>query len=411
MNDVGFVHLHVHSSYSLLESANKIADLVKIAAKDGQPALALTDTNNLFGALEFSEKASGAGIQPIVGLHLSVMFETAKHLAKGVVPASFGIVLLAQNETGYENLMALSSQAYFDVPLGDDPRLSIDALTMHSEGLICLTGGYTGPLDVALRNNRREIAEARLEALLAIYGRDNLYVEIQRHGLPHAEAVEAALIDMADANALSLVATNEAFFPTTEDYEAHDALLALSAGTVMSDTNRRQLSVRFSFKTRDEMMKRFADLPDALAATVEIAQRCSYRVRTRKPILPSFGEGDEAADLKRQAEEGLEYRLAKHGPADGFTAQQYEVPRLLPHRVGLHQVGQGQRHPRRSRPWLGRRLGRGVVSAHHRSGSPALGSPVRAVPEPRARVDARLRRRLLCRWPSAGDRVRPEPLR
>jgi DNA polymerase-3 subunit alpha len=323
MLDVGFVHLHVHSSYSLLQSANTVEGLVKMAEADGQPALALTDTDNLFGALEFSEKASKTGIQPIHGIHLNISFEPYNMGLKQPRPAGYGIVLLAQDEEGYNNLMALSSQAFFDVPLGDQPLLHIGQLEQFRDGLICLTGGHTGPVDVALAQGKADDAEARLRALLAIYGGDNLYVEIQRHGLPSQERIEQDLVRLADTYQLSLVATNEPFFPTGEDWEAHDALLALQAGTVISDENRRRLNMRFAFKSREKMIELFQDLPDALQATIEIAQRCSYRTRTRKPILPSFGEGDEAADLRAQAEEGLELRLAKHGTAHGFSEDTY----------------------------------------------------------------------------------------
>src|SRR5215203_2834548 len=150
LHDIGFVHLHVHSSYSLLEGALKVADLAKLAAADKQPALALTDTNNLFGALEFSEKLAGMGIQPIAGLQLSVMFEEIDPTARVSAPVLSNIVLLAQSEEGYRNLMRLGSRAYFDVALGDMPRVAASWLKLHCEGLIALTGGPGGPLDTAL---------------------------------------------------------------------------------------------------------------------------------------------------------------------------------------------------------------------------------------------------------------------
>src|SRR3954468_2699307 len=150
LKEVGFVHLHVHSSYSLLEGALKVGDIVKAAGADRQPALALTDTNNLFGALEFSEKASGSGIQPIAGMQLSVAFEAAASRARGQVPSA-NIVVLAQDETGYGNLLRLASRAYFDGALGEAPRVAAAALAESAAGLIALTGGSTGPLDAALR--------------------------------------------------------------------------------------------------------------------------------------------------------------------------------------------------------------------------------------------------------------------
>src|SRR4051794_37204935 len=329
LNEVGFVHLHVHSSYSLLEGAIKIADLAKLAVADKQPALALTDTNNLFGALEFSEKLAGLGIQPIAGLQLSVLFEAPDPTSRSEPPPATNVVLLARSEEGYGNLMRLASRAYFDGPLGDLPKVAAARLVEHGAGLIALTGGPTGPLDTALRLGARgDLAEARLSVLKRAFG-DALYVEIQRHGLDEERLVEAELIALADRNGLPIVATNEPFFSKADDYEAHDALLAVAEGRLVSDENRRRLSPEHGFKTRCDMEALFKDLPDALATSVEIAQRCAYRVRTRKPMLPSFGRGegaqavDEAEELRRQAEAGLEKRLAAHGPAPGLTEQDY----------------------------------------------------------------------------------------
>ena len=161
LQDIGFVHLHVHSSYSLLEGALKIAKLAELAKADRQPALALTDTNNLFGALEFSEKLAGSGIQPIPGVQLSVCFEEADPVAR-IVPVPTNIVLLAQTEEGYRNLMRLVSHAYFGVPLGDAPSVAAPALSAHCEGLIALTGGLTGPLDTALRDGGRPMSPQRV---------------------------------------------------------------------------------------------------------------------------------------------------------------------------------------------------------------------------------------------------------
>ena len=329
LREVGFVHLHVHSSYSLLEGALTVATLAKLAAADKQPALALTDSNNLFGALEFSEKLAGLGIQPIAGIQLSVTFEAPDPTVRAPLPGTANVVLLAQSEEGYGNLMRLASRAYFDVSLGEPPRVAASALLEHGEGLIALTGGAGGPLDQALRHGgRHDLAQTRLDLLKRAFG-ERLYVEIQRHRLDEERLIESELIELADRNGLPLVAANEPFFAKSDDYEAHDALLAIAEGRLVSDENRRRLSPEHGFKTRREMMELFADLPDALQSTVEIAMRCAYRVSTRKPILPSFGRGPEAAtldegeELRRQAEEGLERRLAAHGPAPGLTGQDY----------------------------------------------------------------------------------------
>lgn len=328
LTEAGFVHLHVHSSYSLLEGALTVAALSKLALADRQPALALTDTNNLFGALEFSEKLIGAGIQPIAGIQLSVMFEKPDPASRLPIPENSHIVLLAQNEEGYVNLMDLASRAYFDVALGTAPMVDASILKKLSGGLIALTGGFGGPLDKALRESANlQLASTRLDLLKGAYG-DRLYVEIQRHGLDSERLIERELIRLADENGLPIVAANEPFFAKTEDHEAHDALLAIAEGRMVSDESRRRVSPQHSFKTRQEMVELFADLPDACAASLEIAMRCAYRVSTRKPILPSFNRDvdhpfDEGEELSRQAVEGLERRLAFHGPASGLTEQDY----------------------------------------------------------------------------------------
>jgi DNA polymerase-3 subunit alpha len=326
--DPGFVHLHVHSAFSLLEGALPIATLAKLAAADGMPALALTDTNNLFGMLEFSEKLWSSGIQPIAGLQLSVEFNDRQGGGLGRPDQARNsrghVVLLACGERGYENLMRLSSRAFLESPSHEAPHVSITALEEAGDDLIVLTGGPGGPVDRMLAAGARDLAEARLRRLAARFP-GCLYVELQRHGLRHERLVEADLVELAYGLELPLVATNEPFFPHGEDHEAHDALLAVAEGRMVSDEERRQLSAEHRFKTRQEMLAQFADLPEALASTVEIARRCHYRPTTRKPILPRFSEEeDEAAVLARQAEAGLAARLAAHGPAPGLTAKAYE---------------------------------------------------------------------------------------
>lgn len=324
-DEVGFVHLHVHSSYSLLEGAIQVGTLAKLAAADSQPAMALTDTNNLFGALEFSEKLAGSGIQPIAGVQLSVDFADEDNGGrKPVQSATPHIVLLATSEAGYGNLMKLVTQACLVAGAGS-PVAAIDHVAANSAELIALTGGAGGPLDLALRAGQPAQAEARLRRLRAIFG-DRLYVEIQRHEREDGPAVEAGLLRLAYDADLPIVATNEPFFGKPADFEAHDALLAVAEGRLLSDGERRRVTPAHYFASREEMRRRFADLPEALASTVEIARRCAWRVGTRKPILPRFGEEgrDEAEELEVQARAGLAVRLEKHGPAAGFTVEDYE---------------------------------------------------------------------------------------
>ncbi len=328
MEKVGFVHLHVHTAFSLREGAIGVGKLLKLALADSQPAVAVTDGNNLFGALEISEKFAKEGVQPIVGCQLTVDFDDAeKFSARGeLLAADAGrgdIVLLAQNERGYANLMRLVSRAWLGVEQGDSPHVGLAQLAEAAEGLIALSGGPTGPLDRAFLADRPEAARDRLAALAPFF-QNRFYVEIQRHGLESEQKVEPSLLDLAYGDGLPLVATNEPFFAEAADYDAHDALMCIADGAFVSQDDRRKLTPEHRFKTRAEMVALFADLPEAVRNSVEIALRCSYRPRTRKPILPSFAErADEAAELRAQAEKGLAARLVAHGPAPGHTEEDY----------------------------------------------------------------------------------------
>ncbi|MDQ4060589.1 MAG: DNA polymerase III subunit alpha, partial [Pseudomonadota bacterium] len=304
--------------------------LVGLAKADGQPAIAVTDTNNLYGALEFSEKAAAAGVQPIIGIQLSVDFGgregNGRHNHRTICPS---LVLLAKDETGYRNLMALSSKSFLDIGPTEDPHVRAADLEPHAEGLIALTGGSGGPVNLALAARREDEARLRLERLLALFG-DRLYAELQRHGEGAEAAAEPALVALAYELGIPLVATNEAYFPAREDFEAHDALLCIAQGKVVADPDRRQLTPEHFLKSRAEMAALFTDLPEAIASTVEIAERCAYRPLKRKPILPGFtgvtgeaAEAAEAAELRRQAGAGLRMRLDSAGRAPGLDEEAY----------------------------------------------------------------------------------------
>jgi DNA polymerase-3 subunit alpha len=319
-----FVHLHVHSSYSLLEGALPIARLAELASKDRQPALALTDTGNLFGALEFSEKMAEKGVQPIIGCALAVDFADEPPVRVGAAPQPLPrLVLLAASEAGYRNLMQLTSRSFMEGSDSEDPRAQVAWLAEHSEGLIALTGGPAGPIDRAV-NDKPDVARARLMLLKEIY-RNRLYLELQRHNLTQERRTEPQLLSLADALNIPIVATNEPFFASRDDYEAQDALLAIAEGRRIAETDRRQLSAEHYLKSQEEMAELFADLPEAIEATAEIARRCAYRPTARKPILPNFGgeRTDETQQLRSLAEEGLRRRLKAFGTAEGYTEAQY----------------------------------------------------------------------------------------
>ncbi len=312
MTDPKFIHLRTHTEYSLLEGAMRLKKLPGQCVDMGMPAIAVTDTNNLFAALEFSVGAAGAGVQPIMGCQLDVRFVDPEPGQRPKPPAA--LVFLAQSEAGYENLMKLNSCLYMrrDTEL---PHVTLDELAQYAGDLICLSGGAEGPVGQLLQLGQRPAAEALMQRLAGIYP-DRLYVELQRHPgedgqLTEGEKLsERGFIEMAYAMDLPLVATNDVYFPKPEMYEAHDAMICIAEGAYVDQAEgRRRLTPQHYMKTPQEMAVLFADLPEAIENTIEIAQRCAFMAYRRDPILPKFAD-DEVAELRRIANEGLQSRLA-----------------------------------------------------------------------------------------------------
>src|SRR5882762_25975 len=197
VSNAGFVHLHVHSAYSLLKGSIKIQKLGELAKADRQPALALTDTDNMFGALEFSDKMAGYGIQPIIGCELAVDFGDLDPGARNVLAAGPArIVLLAARERGYRSLMRLNSRAFLETPVHQVPHIKLEWLEGDSEDLIALTGGPEGPIALAINADHAALAASRCDRLASLFG-DRLYVELQRHGVERERRAESGLIDLA----------------------------------------------------------------------------------------------------------------------------------------------------------------------------------------------------------------------
>jgi len=306
-----FIHLRLHTEYSLLEGAIPVKKLSGMCESINMPAVAVTDSNNMFAALEFSEYASGAGIQPIVGCQIDLAYDPAPAGEKPRPPAP--VVLLAQTRAGYMNLMKLNSCLYLDAG-GELPQITVDELCDHSDGLILLTGGPDGALG-------RLVQDGQLEKSLTLIRRfsdafpTRVYVELQRHprddqSPPEAERLtERWFVETAYKMDLPLVATNDVYFPKSSMYEAHDALICIAEGAYVDQQEpRRRLTPQHYFKSPSEMVALFADLPEAIENTVEIARRCSFKTEKHKPILPKFAD-DEVEELRRQAREGLKNRL------------------------------------------------------------------------------------------------------
>jgi DNA polymerase-3 subunit alpha len=319
MAHADFVHLRVHTAYSLLEGALKIAKLAELCRKYGMPACAMTDSRNLFGAYEFSMALAENGVQPIMGCELAIRREDSGNLqagfganARAAMPDK--MVVLVQSEAGYSNLSRLLSRAYLEGVPGEPAQVSLGDLTASSEGLIALTGGTDGPVGRLLLAGQDDAARARLQALNEAFA-GRLYVELQRHGLEEEARIEARLLDLAYELNLPLVATNNVFFSDEGMYEAHDTLLAIADGAQVSDPKRRKLTPDHRFKSPAEMRALFADLPEAVDNTLVIARRCAFMALAKKPMLPAFKVAPgrtEAQELRAQAREGLEGRLVAH---------------------------------------------------------------------------------------------------
>ncbi|TCS64152.1 DNA polymerase III subunit alpha [Varunaivibrio sulfuroxidans] len=315
MAHADFVHLRVHSAYSLSEGATRIKDLVRLCRENRMPAVAVTDTNNLFSALEFSLAASDGGVQPIIGCQVAVDLGADEPRAPRTAPKERArtpaLVLLAQNAAGYGNILKLLSRAYLDGEDVDDPKVTLDDLAAHGAGVIALSGGPGGPVGRLLLEGRADDAEKLMRRLAEIY-RGRLYVELMRHDLGDEKRTEEAFLDLAYDLDLPLVATNEVFFPDKEMYTAHDALICIAESAYVSQDERRKLTQEHYFKSAGEMKALFADLPEAIANTLVIAKRCAFKVDKIAPILPPFdcGQGKtEEDELRTQAHAGLIARL------------------------------------------------------------------------------------------------------
>ncbi len=306
-----FIHLHVHSAYSLAEGAIKVKDLVKRCVQNRMPAVGVTDTNNMFGAMEFALEASKSGLQPILGCQASV-------------EGGAQLVLLAQNEQGYKNLCKIISASYMG---GDDEVCATyEVLEQYSDGIIALSGGMAGAIAQNMLHGQKDKAEQELARMKAMFD-GRFYIELQRHGLSDEMKVEDAMIELAYAHDVPLVATNDCYFMDLEAHEAHDALLCIAEGRYISEEDRRKVTKEHYFKSAGEMVKLFADIPEAIQNTLVIAQRCSYLLEVIAPILPPFetqSKRPEAEELEFQSREGLKWRLKKFVLKDGLSKSEKE---------------------------------------------------------------------------------------
>jgi DNA polymerase-3 subunit alpha len=338
-----FVHLHLHSQYSLLDGAIKIDPLFERAAALGMPAVALTDHGNLFGAVEFYEKALRSGVKPILGCEVYIAsgsrFEKeARERGEGGRDAINHLLLLAMNETGYRNLIALVSKGYLE-GFYYKPRIDLDLLRAHSDGLIATSGCLSSLFSRAILAGQSQTAWGLVEEFAGIF-RDRFYLELQRHGLGDQDRVNAELVKMAADLGLPLLATNDAHYLEPPDHAHHEVLLCIGTGSSLDDPERFRFEGQgFHLRSGEEMAELFRDHPSAVANTLEVAERCGVELEldTGKYQLPEFqvpaGSTREQM-LEQQAWQGLRGRLGL-APDEPIPPRYGEYAKRLEHELGV----------------------------------------------------------------------------
>ncbi|MBM4221364.1 MAG: DNA polymerase III subunit alpha, partial [Gammaproteobacteria bacterium] len=307
----GFVHLHVHTEYSLVDSVVRLPELIGAVAAAGMPAVAMTDQSNLFGLVKFYREALDAGIKPVIGAELRVAGREEQ-------PEAARVVLLCRNAEGYRSLSRLLSRAWLEGQDNGVPRVQASWLDGGAaSGLIALSGGPDGLLGHTLLSGPPERAERAAAACRAWFGGD-FYLELQRTGRPRDNAYVEAAVRFASRTGLPVVATNDVCFLKPDEFDAHEARVCIQQGRTLADPGRPRLySEQQYLRSPAEMQVLFADLPEALANSVEIARRCNVTLSLGETHLPDYAVPDgllPADFLRRQAEEGLAARLAEAGP-------------------------------------------------------------------------------------------------
>lgn len=330
MTEPEFIHLRVHTEHSLLEGAIKTAKLVKWANEQKMPAIGMTDSGNIFGAMLLAKEASHSGVQPILGCQLLIKTPAREQNAFSAEASTFDkVVVFVQNQTGYQNLLLHFSEYYMGADKQETPHLTFDELLTKTEGLIILTGGVEGPLGRQILSGHTDFAAELLQRIqVAFPGRT--YMELQRHGMEAENICEPVFVDLAYRFNVPLVATNEAFFLDPDMYEAHDAMLCIAEKTFVSETNRRRVTPEHYLKTAAQMKELFADLPEAVQNTVAIARRCAFMAESKKPAFPLYDcHGKTPAEVLREmAHKGFEMRMQDRTPEEREkyrTRMEYEL--------------------------------------------------------------------------------------
>lgn len=311
----GFVHLHVHTEYSVLDGAARVAEIIERCQQYGMEACAITDHAALFGILDFYEQARKAGIKPIIGTELYVAKGSrTDRSARSASDSHNHFLLLAENETGYHNLCKLSSYGYLE-GFHYKPRVDLDLLAKYSEGIIATSACLAGEIPQYLIHDDMDRANEAIQKYVEIYGRDNFLIEVQDHGIPEQVKINPMLAELAEHHNLMVVATNDCHYVDKEDAEPHEALLCVQTnGQLDSDDHFKFPASEFHFRTPNEMQDVFKDWPEAVANTEKIAERCNVELPLGQHLIPEYAppEGFDKPDyLRHLVQEGLKERYGE----------------------------------------------------------------------------------------------------
>ncbi|MFI0348444.1 MAG: DNA polymerase III subunit alpha [Chthoniobacterales bacterium] len=334
-----FVHLHVHSEFSLLDGAIRIKDMVSKALSYGMPALALTDHGNLYGSIEFYQKATAAGIKPIIGCEMYIAPGSMhdKKSNNNGRDSAYHLTLLATNNVGYHNLLKLSTAAHLE-GFYYKPRIDKELLAKHSEGIIALSGCLKGEINSALTAGDREKAREAVVQYLTIFKKENFFIELSDHGIEAQRRNRASLIELADEFGLGLVATNDVHFLERAHHDAHDVMICIGTGSMVADEKRMHYVPELYFKSGEEMAALFADRPDAISNTLLIAERCNLEIDFSQSKYPSYpppaGKTGESY-LRELCEAGLKKRFGESSQSAPELRQRLEYELSVLEKTGF----------------------------------------------------------------------------
>ena len=326
MSNSSCAHLHVHSEYSLLDGACKIEALAERAAKFGQPALGLTDHGVMNGAVEMYKACKKHGVKPIIGCEIYLVDD---HTVTGPGKVERNhLTLLAADNAGYRNLVKLSSAGFLEGLSRGKPTVDLAQVEAHSEGVIALTGCLASRFCQRLLDDRPGDARAHVDELLGVFGPENVYFEVQKNGLAPQDKCNEGIVRIAREVGGSLVGTGDVHYLRREDYEHHTALLCVQTKSTLAEPKLTFDTNEFYLRDSDEMIAAFSEWPEAIASTLEIAERCSVDIELGKQLIPSYQTPDGSPEreyLRARVQEGLRLRYGDPPPAEAVERMEMEL--------------------------------------------------------------------------------------